>query len=1016
MFLPHRHISKRSPRAFGLARPLLFALGLAGTTLSATAQQAFPKQIDQLGISRGNPDAELVVREFADYQCPACRAFYPAMKKLIDNYVETGKVRLVFFDFPLDMHQNAVPAAQAARCAGRQDAYWPMHDALFENQDAWAKADDPVSFFADYANELGIDGGALAECVRSEETLDEVEQSRNMAVRLGVRSTPSTLVGQTGLRGVASWQKLKQVVEDELSGKPASTQEEPEASQLDPDRELQTVSQNRMSEATSPYLQLHADNPVNWYPWGPEAFEKAERENKPIFLSVGYFTCYWCHVMERESFSDPEVADMLNRFFVAIKVDREQRPGVDSLYMRAVNVLGQRGGWPLSMFLTPDRKPFFGGTYYPKPQFLDALNQIRNVWANQPERITSTADRVVDALAQSERMVGASGSGEIPSKSAMEAAQTRFARAFNPELGGFFDAPKFPQPSILLFLLDRHVNTGSEQALNMVRTTLDAMAAGGIHDHLGGGFHRYSTDARWHIPHFEKMLYDNAQLLRVYARAWQITGDELYRDTVYDIVRYFRSTLTDPETGLLYSAQSSLVHELEGESYIWTREQIDAALDNPLQSRVAALLYGVEGKADLEGAHVLHLARDYQAVAKQIDELSADDVAAMRKDIDAKLLEARNQREQAPVGTKHVLSWNAMMMGALANAGRMMDDPALIEQSRTIAGALLQHLYDVDGGPWRAIRGDQDGEVKAQSQDYAALARGLLELGRATGDDQWTEQAARVAGDMIERLWNPERGLFNRRADAGELLLETTDLRDGAVPAGNSIAALALTELAQSGYPQFAPYAASILRAHADIMAKQPISLPLMMTALSEYQQADLPTKVAVPDGEIELKRMARSESTTESQNDLGLKLDGVGGGVAASGGDSVFSAGKVDMRAWRNQGEVTVELAIDPGWHLNANPASLEFLIPTTLAFYAGDRKLALTPTYPTAEQIPAEGLGEGSLAVYSGTVQITSELPQGSSPDATMEAVARVQACNDEGRCLAPDDVVAKVAANGK
>ena len=725
--------STRPARFISIFISIVMAAWLCLFGSAAGAQQQtgeFPEQFDDLGVSLGNPDAELVVREFADYQCPACRAFSPTVKRLIAEYVESGRVHFVFFDFPLDMHEHAVPAAEAARCAGLQDAYWPMHNALFDNQQQWAESDDPVEHFTDYADDIGIDGERLAECVREDTTLEIVEQNRQLAGRLGIRSTPTLVVGNTGLPGVTPWAEVAQAVERALAGEPPAARQESaiQPEPLDPDRELMTVSSNRMDEATSPYLQLHADNPVDWHSWGDEAFAKAERENKLVFLSIGYFTCYWCHVMERESFSDPEVADLLNRFFVPIKVDREPRPGVDSLYMRAINVLGQRGGWPLSMFLTPEREPFFGGTYYPKPQFIDALSQMHAIWQQDPDRITNAADQVTEQLARTERAAGVDEGGEVPATSLLKKTETTFKRMFNAEHGGFGPAPKFPQPSILLFLLDRYRDNGDDQALSMVTTTLDAMAAGGVHDHLGGGFHRYSTDARWHVPHFEKMLYDNAQLLEAYARAWEVANKPEYREIVAGIVDYLDSTLTDPDTGLLYSAQSSLVEHDEGESYVWTEPQFRAALGDQRLFEVARLRYGLDEGPDLEGAHVLHVARGPDEIAAAIDGLAPDAVAAMLPRIDERLLEARDAREQAPVGTKHVLSWNALAVRALAYAGRVMEEPAWIERAERLADAVMKYMYRAEDGPWLAIRGTAPGEVTAQSFDYAALVAALVEL------------------------------------------------------------------------------------------------------------------------------------------------------------------------------------------------------------------------------------------------------------------------------------------------
>ncbi|MEX2575874.1 MAG: thioredoxin domain-containing protein [Halofilum sp. (in: g-proteobacteria)] len=610
----------------------------------------------------------------------------------------------------------------------------------------------------------------------------------------------------------------------------------------------------RMADATSPYLRMHADNPVQWYRWGEAAFAKARREDKPIFLSIGYYTCYWCHVMERESFMDTEVARLINEHFVPIKIDREYRPGVDALYMRALHVMGERGGWPMSVFLTPEREPFFGGTYFPKDQFLQALDRIENVWENDRARIEEVTGQVVAELERSSGMVGVDGGGEVPSVENVEHAMAAIDKSFDPEHGGFSDAPKFPQPSKLSLLLEQHARTGDERALKMATTTLDAMAAGGIHDHIGGGFHRYATDARWRVPHFEKMLYGNAQLLRLYARAWELTDNERYRAVADGIAAYIERTLTDADTGLFYAAQSSLLDGVEGKSYSWTRAQVEAALGDDRLTRLAVLLYGLDGEPlvgepELErGAHVLYRARSPSAVADRIDGLDTEAVAAARPEIERRLLEARQQRKQASVGTKHVLGWNAMTIDALAYAGRVLERPEWVERAERAAVAVEQRLYDVEGGPLHAIRGDR-GRVRAQLSDYAALAAAQAQLARAHTDAErdWRGRAQATARDMIGTLWNPERGVFDRRPSSGDLLLQTNELQDGAVPAGNSMAVRALVDLAHSGQASLAPYAATVLRAHRSMFERNPAALTHMLSGLGAYHAAELPPTMEIP-------------------------------------------------------------------------------------------------------------------------------------------------------------------------
>jgi len=604
----------------------------------------------------------------------------------------------------------------------------------------------------------------------------------------------------------------------------------------------------RMANAVSPYLQMHADNPVAWYRWGETALRKARAEDKPIFLSIGYYTCYWCHVMERESFADPEVAAVLNEHFVPIKVDREAQPGVDSLYMRALRVMGQRGGWPLSMFLTPERVPFFGATYLPKAQFMRGLEEIHDIWVDERERIESVSARVLDGLERSDRIVGVGAAGKVPSTEALDAALREIRRDFDEAHGGFSSAPKFPQASKLALLLDRAERADDDEARRMVTTTLDAMAAGGIHDQVGGGFHRYSTDARWHVPHFEKMLYTNAQLLRVYARAARLTDDARYGEVAAGIAAYVERTLTDPDSGLFYSAQSSLVNGVEGKSHTWTREEVAHALDDERLTRIAVALYGLDGEPDVEhGEHVLHRPRTPDEVAASLDGVGAEDVLAARETIDKRLLAARAERVQASVGTKHVLGWNAQMIEALAYAGRVLDRPEWIARAERAAEAVDARLIDASGGPLHAIRGER-GDVPAQAFDYATLMLAQLELARATEEAQWRTRAVATAKSMVTKLWNAERGVFDRRPDRGALVMQTTDLQDGAVPGGNSVAARAFATLAHAEGPHLAPYAATVLRAYRRPLDRRPSTLAYMLTALAAYHDGKLPLRAEVPD------------------------------------------------------------------------------------------------------------------------------------------------------------------------
>lgn len=534
---------------------------------------------------------------------------------------------------------------------------------------------------------------------------------------------------------------------------------------------------NRLKNTHSPYLIQHQDNPVDWYPWGDEAFEKAKREDKPIFLSIGYSTCHWCHVMAHESFEDEAVARILNRDYVSIKVDREERPDVDAVYMQVCQALTGSGGWPLTIFMTPDQKPFHAGTYLPKYSsygragLLDTLTYLADLWKKDRERLLRNGDQLAAAL----NRVAASKPG-TPSEKLVQKAFEEYRRTFDSRWGGFGGAPKFPSAHNLLFLMDYADRTGTQEAMDFVFHTLDAMAAGGIIDHIGGGFSRYSTDERWLKPHFEKMLYDNALLLLAYTVAYQRTGEALFEETARRTADYVLREMTHPEGGF-FSAQDADSEGEEGKFYRFTESELRSVLGDADAQRFLqtyALVSGIVNRIDREG-----------------EAWPADDSRLEQ------LYRYRLQRTQLHKDDKILTEWNAWMITALARAGLVLREPRYLDAAKRAEAFLHASLTDESD---RLYLRWHDGEcaVPGQLDDYAVYALALLELYRCTFSIEYLEQAVRRAEQMQKLFSDPDQGGFYRTAsDAETLIARPKELYDGAMPSGNSVAAMVLQQLSE---------------------------------------------------------------------------------------------------------------------------------------------------------------------------------------------------------------------------
>jgi uncharacterized protein YyaL (SSP411 family) len=586
---------------------------------------------------------------------------------------------------------------------------------------------------------------------------------------------------------------------------------------------------NRLAGETSPYLLQHARNPVDWYPWGAEAFERARQLDRPVFLSVGYAACHWCHVMERESFEDEHTAALLNEHYVAVKVDREERPDIDSLYMGAVQALTGAGGWPMSVFLDPAGRPFFGGTYFPDtprhgmPSFRQVLEGVRLAWGSQRAELAEAADTLVRAIAEQQR--SAEPSGGLPDQRVLEEAAVALEASFDTAHGGWGRAPKFPQPMAIELLLRRHVVTGDARWLAIARRSLDAMAAGGIRDQLGGGFHRYSTDEHWLVPHFEQMLYDNAQLARVYVHAWQLTGDPAYRETARGTLDYMLRELR-VEGGGFAASQDADTEGVEGLTFTWTAAEVGGVLGDAAPLFAAA--YGVTEAGNWEGSTILSRVQDDRVLAERFG-LPADVVAEQLAKARRILLARRAARPQPARDDKVLAAWNGLAIAALADAARAFDvggSPDDAGRYRTAAieaaTAVISGLRAPDG---RLRRSWKDGRATADGtlEDYADLADGLLALYEATSDERWFTIARDLADRILDHFADPAGAFFDTPDDGETLVVRPRSQQDNATPSGSSMAATVLLRLAAlTAEPRYRVAAEQALATVGPFLARYP--------------------------------------------------------------------------------------------------------------------------------------------------------------------------------------------------
>ena len=656
------------------------------------------------------------------------------------------------------------------------------------------------------------------------------------------------LVGLAGTRFKINWQKptltpfatAKKIAEDEMN----------QFSEEFKKKLAEGKKPNRLAYEKSPYLLQHAFNPVDWHPWGEEAFEKARKENKPIFLSIGYSTCHWCHVMERESFENDSIAAIMNKHFVCIKVDREERPDVDKVYMSTVQAITGSGGWPLSAWLTPELKPFYGGTYFPpeskfgRPGFPDILLQLSNAWNERREEVLQSGNNLVEALKKHTTV--AADSSVIQLAPLMQSAYSQYDQMYDARLGGFGSAPKFPRPVSFNFLLRYYARSNEQNALDMTLNTLKSMWAGGMYDHLGGGFHRYSVDEHWRVPHFEKMLYDQSQLVWSYLEAYQITNDSFYADAATDILNYILRDMTHPEGGF-YSAEDAdsaadpeqPEHKEEGAFYLWLKDEVVALLGEK-DAEVFNYLYGVSETGntindphnEFRNGNVLYAAHSVADVAKQFNHSEAE-VYEILKRSKPVLFEVREKRPRPHLDDKVITAWNGLMISAFARAYQVLGEKKYLEAAARAAEFVMAKSFDADTKTLK--RRFRDGEAKypAHLDDYAFFSQGLIDLYEASFEIKWLKSAVVLTETMIPLFYDTQdAGFFDTSGEDKTIFLRMKEDYDGAEPTGNSIAVSNLLRLSQMlDRKKWWEFAEKTIRLFANRIQKAPHIMPQMLAA-----------------------------------------------------------------------------------------------------------------------------------------------------------------------------------------
>ncbi len=741
---------------------------------------------------------------------------------------------------------------------------------------------------------------------------------------------------------------------------------------------------NRLIFQSSPYLLQHARNPVDWWPWCDEAFERAAELDCPVFLSVGYSTCHWCHVMERESFEDEQIAAILNEHYVPIKVDREERPDIDEIYMTATQLMTGRGGWPNSLWLTPDRRPWYAGTYFPPegrqgmPGFGELLTQLAETWDEQREDVEAQANQVQDAIRNS---VSLQDTTPVPlTRALLRGAVEAHSDRFDERYGGFGGGPEISPHTALRLLLYHHQTVGHERALEMATETLGAMARGGIHDHIGGGFHRYSTDEFWLVPHFEKMLYDNGQLAATYALAHEMTASREYEIAARGICEWVLREMTD-EAGGFYSALDADSEGVEGKYYVWERDEVIELLGQETGALACDLLnikpdgnFVEEATGQKSDTNIPHLSHGG---------IDSEELWPFLLDVKQQLRERRAARCRPHRDEKVLAAWNGLMISGLAICGRVFEEQRYLDAAAE-AGQFVLDEMRVDG---RLMRVWRDGAVSqpAYLDDYAFLAVGLLDLHEATDDDRWLSEAQNLV-DETRRLFEDRRqgGLFFSAADSEELLARVKRPFDQTIPSGNAMAALAMIRLAKrTGEAHYAEAAERALTTFSAAMQNAPTSTETLLRAAGRY---------------IDLQSAEQEQPTEDGDTEP----------------DARTRRGPVTVEAWASRRaveagdevRVALRVALEDGWHINAHTPLQDHLVPTEVEQVEIENYALMETVYPEPVQIEP-GFSEEPMAVYEGEVWILARIkvvPDAEEGSAPLHMTVAAQACDDTS-CARPE-----------
>ncbi len=734
----------------------------------------------------------------------------------------------------------------------------------------------------------------------------------------------------------------------------------------------QALYTNRLIFEDSPYLLQHAHNPVNWYAWGKEAFDQAKKENKPVFLSIGYATCHWCHVMEEESFEDETIAKFLNENFISIKVDREQYPDIDETYMTAVMMMTGSGGWPMSSFLLPDSRPFFGGTYFSPANFTELLQKVAHTWKEKNAAIIEQAEELSDAV---KRATSTRSEVKLLGQNVIQQAVESIVKRYDPQDGGFSRAPKFPNESSLLLLLKTPENRQKNKALEH---TLTAMAQGGIYDQIGGGFHHYSTDNQWLVPHFEKMLYNQAYLSRVYAEAWRQNGNPLHARVARQTLDYVLREMTR-EDDVFYSATDADSEGEEGTFFIWTKKEIEKLFDQK-DTEFIIRLYGVTDDGNFEGKNIFHLSQSLNDIALQ-ENLSLSNLLARIDRINTTLRESRQKRIPPLTDNKIILAWNGMMITALAESGAILNEKKYIDAAEKAAERLWEKQRYTTNQLWR-VNLDGEPSIPARQDDYAHYSEALLALYDVTSDRKWLERAKLIIDEMIIEFQDHKSGVFLMGNDE-ILFAQPKSTHDGATPSGNSVAVRILSRLTKRiGDPQYDDKAHEVLQAFSGNIAEYPGSYAYMLGQLHELLNGE--------SGDTQFAARGAIKITGQIMNHLSEK---------------------------NNQYDVLITLDIADGWHINAEKPLHENLIPTSISLDSdkldsGETSSISSTNYPPP-LLKSVDFEDQPLALYTEKIEISSifnhkklKTKEINMFDRTVDMVIQIQACNQTA-CLAPESI---------